>query len=81
MIHPFFMILACNDKITTNSIDTSEPTTISDQDGDGIQDEEDACPNDPLQSTDVDGDGFACEWDPAIYRKIKLNSETIHQSN
>ena len=20
---------------------------------------------------DVDGDGFACKWDPAIYRKIE----------
>ena len=38
-------------------------------------------PKNDFHNIDVDGDGFACEWDPAIYRKIKLNSETIHQSN
>ena len=24
-----------------------------------------------FHNIDVDGDGFACEWDPSIYRKIK----------
>ena len=38
-------------------------------------------PKNDFHNIDVDGDGFACEWDPAIYRKIKLNSEIIHQSN
>ena len=38
-------------------------------------------PKNDYYNIDVDGDGFACEWDPAIYRKIKLNSETIHQSD
>ena len=34
-----------------------------------------------FHNIDVDGDGFACDWDPAIYRKIKFNSETNPQSN
>ena len=38
-------------------------------------------PKNDFHNIDEDGDGFACEWDPAIYRKIKLNSETIHQNN
>ena len=38
-------------------------------------------PKNDFHNIDVDGDGFACEWDPAIYRKIKLNSEIIPQSD
>ncbi len=30
---------------------------------------------------DVDGDGFACKWDPAIYRKINSLSENTEPSN
>ncbi len=33
-------------------------------------------PKNDFHNIDVDGDGFACEWDPAIYRKIKLNRNT-----
>ena len=33
-------------------------------------------PKNDFHNVDVDGDGFACEWDPAIYRKIKSNKET-----
>ncbi len=33
-------------------------------------------PKNDFHNVDVDGDGFACEWDPAIYRKIKLNRKT-----
>ncbi len=34
-----------------------------------------------FHNIDVDGDGFACEWDPAIYRKIKFNRETESSTN
>ena len=30
---------------------------------------------------DVDGDGFACKWDPEIYRKINSLSENKEPSN
>ena len=38
-------------------------------------------PKNDFHNIDVDGDGFACEWDPAIYRKIKLNRETEPSRN
>ena len=30
---------------------------------------------------DVDGDGFACKWDPAIYRKIERINEDNEPTN
>ena len=38
-------------------------------------------PENDFHNIDIDGDGFACNWDPAIYRKIKLSSETKFESN
>ena len=38
-------------------------------------------PKNDYHNIDVDGDGFACKWDPSIYRKINLlneNKETNH---
>ena len=33
-------------------------------------------PKNDFHNVDVDGDGFACKWDPAIYRKIeRLNKD------
>ena len=32
-------------------------------------------PKNDFYNIDVDGDGFACKWDPAIYRKIDSISE------
>ena len=32
-------------------------------------------PKNDFYNVDADGDGFACKWDPAIYRKIKRLSE------
>ena len=66
-------LMACGDKISTNSIDTSvsepeaepEETIIADRDGDGVVDEEDACPDDPTQWSDIDGDGYCDEVDDA----------------
>ena len=34
-------------------------------------------PKNDFHNMDVDGDGFACKWDPAIYRKI----ERINKDN
>ena len=62
------LFIGCENKITStpDNIDTSvESETIYDMDGDGIADEDDACPNDPLQWTDVDGDGYCDEVDDA----------------
>ena len=38
-------------------------------------------PKNDFHNIDVDGDGFACKWDPAIYRKIDSISENKEQSN
>ena len=38
-------------------------------------------PKHDFHNIDVDGDGFACEWDPAIYRKIKLDRKTEPPTN
>ena len=38
-------------------------------------------PINDFYNIDVDGDGFACNWDPAIYRKIDSISENKEQSN
>mgnify|MGYP001244107809 CR=1 FL=1 len=38
-------------------------------------------PKNDYHNLDVDGDGFACNWDPSIYRKINslnANKETDH---
>ena len=55
----------CENKIVSppeeTDVDTSEP--INDMDEDGVADEEDACPEDPLQWTDYDGDGYCDEVD------------------
>ena len=32
-------------------------------------------PNNDYHNVDIDGDGFACKWDPEIYRKISSLSE------
>ena len=32
-------------------------------------------PKNDYHNIDVDGDGFACKWDPSIYRKINSHSE------
>ena len=34
-------------------------------------------PKNDYHNIDVDGDGFACKWDPSIYRKINSVSESI----
>ena len=65
----FFGLVACGGKIGTNSIDTAveEPSEepLPDRDGDGVLDALDACPDDPLQWSDVDGDGHCDESDDA----------------
>jgi hypothetical protein len=33
-------------------------------------------PKNDYHNIDVDGDGFACEWDPSIYRKINSVSKS-----
>ena len=38
-------------------------------------------PKNDFYSMDADGDGFACKWDPAIYRKIERLSEDNELNN
>ena len=38
-------------------------------------------PKNDYHNVDVDGDGFACKWDPEIYRKINSLSENNEPSN
>ena len=38
-------------------------------------------PKNDFHKMDVDGDGFACEWDPAIYRKIERLNEDNEPKN
>ena len=38
-------------------------------------------PKNDFHNMDVDGDGFACKWDPAIYRKIERLSEDNELNN
>jgi hypothetical protein len=38
-------------------------------------------PKNDFYNIDEDGDGFACKWDPAIYRKIERPSENREQHN
>ena len=38
-------------------------------------------PNNDYHNIDIDGDGFACKWDPEIYRKIDTFSENKEPSN
>ena len=38
-------------------------------------------PKNDYHNLDVDGDGFACKWDPSIYRKINSLSENIDTDN
>ena len=54
-----------SDKQEETGRETGEETgqEIEDRDGDGVVDEEDACPDDPAQWTDVDGDGVCDEVD------------------
>ena len=42
----------------SDTADTADTAVASDQDGDGVADSEDACPNDPLQWTDADGNSL-----------------------
>ncbi len=62
------MLISCENKIISppDEVDTDTDTAtevINDRDGDGIADEEDACPDDPLQWTDYDEDGYCDEVD------------------
>ena len=38
-------------------------------------------PKNDFYNIDVDGDGFACKWDPAIYRKIDRINEDKESKN
>ena len=38
-------------------------------------------PKNDFHNMDVDGDGFACKWDPAIYRKIERINEDKESKN
>ena len=38
-------------------------------------------PKNDFHNMDVDGDGFACKWDPAIYRKIEQINEDKEPNN
>ena len=38
-------------------------------------------PKDDYHNLDLDGDGFACKWDPEIYRKINSLIENKEPSN
>ena len=38
-------------------------------------------PKNDFHNIDADGDGFACKWDPEIYRKIKRLSEDNEPNN
>ena len=74
------LLTACGgDKI--HPIDSPEDTAgtadpLPDTDGDGVADTNDACPEDPLQWTDADGDGQcdeiddACPDDPLQYTDV-----------
>ena len=64
------LFVGCEGKIVSTPVDTNTDTateveTIEDMDGDGIADDDDACPNDPLQWTDADEDGYCDEVDDA----------------
>ena len=64
------LFIGCEGKIVSTPVDTNTDTatdveTIEDMDGDGIADDDDACPNDPLQWTDADEDGYCDEVDDA----------------
>ena len=50
---------------------------LSDQNAAQIFFLENGGPKNDFHNMDVDGDGFACKWDPAIYRKI----ERINKDN
>jgi hypothetical protein len=51
-----------DDSATVDDDDDTEPPP-PDTDGDGVLDPDDACPDDPLQWTDADGDGVCDEVD------------------
>ena len=38
-------------------------------------------PKNDFHNMDVDGDGFACKWDPAIYRKIERINKDYEPKN
>ena len=38
-------------------------------------------PENDYHNIDVDGDGFACKWDPSIYRKINSDSKNKDTNN
>ena len=38
-------------------------------------------PKNDYYNVDLDGDGFACKWDPEIYRKINSLNENREPSN
>ena len=38
-------------------------------------------PENDFHNMDMDGDGFACKWDPSIYRKINSQSENKEPNN
>ena len=38
-------------------------------------------PKNDYYNIDTDGDGFACQWDPEIYRKINSFSENTERNN
>ena len=38
-------------------------------------------PKNDFHNIDADGDGFACKWDPAIYRKIERLNEDNESNN
>jgi hypothetical protein len=52
------------DETGIESTDTAQNQPV-DSDGDGIEDTDDACPDDPLQWTDSDEDGYCDEQDDA----------------
>ena len=72
ILNSLVLFIGCEGKIIPPPVDTDTETdtateveNIEDMDGDGVADEEDACPNDPLQWTDSDGDGYCDELDDA----------------
>ena len=65
-LHSLILLAGCETKTIPPVLDSDtaeEP--INDLDGDGVPDDEDACPEDPSQWTDTDGDGHCDETDDA----------------
>lgn len=74
----YTLVKAENDIYITQDVFT-DLTSFGDTDGDGVQDNLDAFPNDPTESVDTDGDGVGDNSDIFVNdpTKFDLSSETL----